>query len=213
MNKIVDLINLLQITRAQPQYGYAVAGGNIRIGNLAEHHYLVTMLGWQLTEIVNSKGANIDAYKVIKFCLLHDIGELFGGDIGMYYARANPTARIFAKQFEEENQRFISEYFVNNSEVKSLAKEILESESDEAHIAKIADYLEVTHYKFYNGQLKGSDFELVTPKLAEKVSKIKDRVAKEELIKFIHIWGEKMRGYDSFLDASVGALTDGNKVI
>ena len=172
MEKIIDLINLLQITRAQPQYGYAIGGGNTRIGNLAEHHYLVTMFGWQLADLVNKKGAKIDVYKVIKFCLLHDIGELFGGDIGMYYAKANPKARTFAKQFEEENQRFLSDYFSDKKEILELTKEILESSSDESHIAKVADYLEVTHYKLFNDQLKKKDIELVAPKLAEKVEKI-----------------------------------------
>lgn len=206
MNKIIDLINLLQISRNQPQYGYAVAGGNARIGNLAEHHYLVTMLAWQLCEMVNLEGANIDTFKVVKFSLLHDIGELFGGDIGMYYAKANPQAKIYAKQFEEENQKFLSNFFANKDEALALTKEILQSESDEAHISKIADYLEVTHYKFFNGQLKSNDFELIAPKLSEKVEKIKDEIAKKALIKFVEDWKQKMSSYDSFLDASTSAL-------
>ncbi|MFA6094417.1 MAG: HD domain-containing protein [Candidatus Paceibacterota bacterium] len=206
MDKITDLINLLQITRNQPQYGYAVAGSNIRLSNLAEHHYLVTMLGWQLSELVNGKGAKIDVFKVVKFCLLHDIGELFGGDIGMYYAKANPQARVYARQFEEENQKFLSKYFSNSDEVQTLAKEILESESDEAHISKVADYLEVTHYKLFNGQLKKKDIELIAPKLAEKIEKIQDVIAREELLKFVDSWKEKMVKYDSFLDASTDAL-------
>jgi len=206
MEKIIDLINLLQITRAQPQYGYAIGGGNTRIGNLAEHHYLVTMFGWQLADLVNKKGAKIDVYKVIKFCLLHDIGELFGGDIGMYYAKANPKARTFAKQFEEENQRFLSDYFSDKKEILELTKEILESSSDESHIAKVADYLEVTHYKLFNDQLKKKDIELVAPKLAEKVEKIKDKIAREELLKFVESWKQRMLKYDSFLDASTDAL-------
>ncbi len=206
MEKLINLINLLEITRAQPQYGYAVAGGNVRIGNLAEHHYLVTMIAWQLAVLVNKKGASVDVLKVIKFCLLHDIGELFGGDIGMYYAKANPQARSFAKQFEEENQKFLSDFFVNKDEMKSLSKEILESESDEAHIAKIADYLEVTHYKFYNGLLKGKDRELIAPKLLEKANKITDKIAKSELLAFIKEWQKKMGKYEAFIDASTDAL-------
>lgn len=203
---VINLINLLQITRAQPQYGYAIAGGNTRISNLAEHHYLVTMFGWQLAELANKKGANIDTYKVLKFCLLHDVGELFGGDIGMYYAKANPKARTLAKQFEAENQNFLSKYFCNKEEFSTLAKEILESESDEAHIAKIADYLEVTHYKLFNNQLKKKDIELVAPKLAKKADQIKNKIAKEELLEFIKAWKEKMMNFDSFLDASTEAL-------
>ena len=206
MEKIIELINLLQISRIQPQYGYAVAGGNARIGDLAQHHYLVTMLAWQLSELVNKNGAKIDTYKVLKFSLLHDIGELFGGDIGMYYAKANPQARTYAKQFEEENKKYLSKLFSNEKEVVELAKEILESQSDEAHISKIADYLEVTHYKFFNNQLKKKDIELVAPKLTEKIEKLQDTVAKKTLLDFVNSWKEKMLKYDSFLDASTDAL-------
>ena len=206
MDKVIDLINLLQISRIQPQYGYAVAGGNERIGDLAQHHYLVAMLGWQLSEVANTKGADLDTTKVLKFCLIHDIGELFGGDIGMYYAKANPAARNFAKQFEEENQKFLGTYFSNNEEYTKLTNEIMDSASDEAHIAKIADYLEVTHYKLFNGQLKKKDVELIAPKLAEKAEKLADQVARDELLVFVESWKQKMMKYDSFLDASTDAL-------
>ncbi len=206
METVVELINLLQMTRVQPQYGYAIAGGNARLGNLAEHHYLVTMLAWQLCELVNSKGAKIDTYKVVKFSLLHDVGELFGGDISMYYAKANPQARTYAKQFEEENQKFLSGYFSNKDEVLALTKEILESASDEAHISKVADYLEVTHYKFFNGMLEKKDIEMIAPKLAEKIEKMQDIIARTELLAFVESWKTKMLSYDSFLDATTGAL-------
>jgi putative hydrolase of HD superfamily len=206
MNKIIELINLLQVTRIQPQYGYALAGGNTRIGNLAEHHYLVTMLAWQLSEFVNSKGAKIDTYKVLKFCLLHDVGELFGGDIGVYYAKANPQARAFAKQFEEENQKFLSKFFCNEEEVLELTKEVLDSKSDEAHFSKIADYLEVNHYKLFTGQLKKKDIEYIAPRLTEKIENLKDEIAKKEMLTFVESWKEKMMNYDSYLDATTGAL-------
>lgn len=206
MDNIIDLINLLQISRIQPQYGYSIAGANMKQGNLAEHHYMVTMIGWQISDMLNAKGAKIDTLKVLKFCLLHDIGELFGGDIGMYYAKANPKARKAAKDFEKENQRFISQYFTNKQEVLDLSKEILESKSDEAHIAKVADYLEVTHYKLFNDQLKEKDVELIAPKLVEKVSLINDPVAKRELTVFIESWKNKMNKYNSFMDASTSAL-------
>lgn len=206
MNNIIELTNLLEITRIQPQYGYAVAGGNARIGNLAEHHYLVTMLAWQLCELINVGVTKVDTFKVLKFCLLHDIGELFGGDIGMYYAKANPAARKCAKQFEKENQKFISKYFGNKDEVSALTKEILESRSDEAHIAKIADYLEVTHYKFFNGQLKKRDVELIAPKLAEKIVLIKNAQVRKILLRFVKTWKVKMLKYDSFIDASADAF-------
>lgn len=206
MKKIIDLFNLLEISRVQPQYGYSIAGGSLRQGNLAEHHYLVTMIGWQLAAYLNDKGANIDVFKVVKFCLVHDVGELFGGDIGMYYAKANPQARTLAKQFEEENQKFLSKYFTDEEEIKSLSKEILDSESDEAHIAKIADYMELVHYKLFNNHLTGKDKDLGTTGLNSKIEKIKDPIAKKEVEEFLKNWFDTMRQYESYLDASTDAL-------
>jgi 5'-deoxynucleotidase YfbR-like HD superfamily hydrolase len=207
MDELVDLINLLEITRKQPQYGYAIFGGDIGLGNLAEHHYLVTMIGWQISDYLNKKGAHINAHKVMQFCLTHDLGELFGGDISMYYAQANPEARKYAKQFEEENQKFLSRFFSNKEEALALTKEILDSHSDEAHIAKIADYLEVTHYKLFADPLnKKKDLALIIPKLKEKAEKVSDVIAKKELLAFIDGWEKKMAGFDTFLDATTGAL-------
>jgi len=206
MKKITDLFNLLEISRVQPQYGYSIAGGSLKQSNLAEHHYLVVMIGWQLASYLKDKGADIDVFKVVKFCLIHDIGELFGGDIGMYYAKSNPQARSLAKGFEEENQKFLSKYFTDEEEIKALTKEILESESDEAHIAKIADYMELVHYKLFSNHLTGKDRDLGVKGLEGKISKIKDDIARDEVNKFIQNWFKQMNSYDTYLDASTDAL-------
>ena len=127
--------------------------------------------------------------KVLEFCLIHDLGELFGGDISMPYAKANPKAREHAKAFEEENQRFLSKFFGDQSEhFKELGHEILDAKSDEAVVAKIADYIEVTHYKQYVKVFSKFDTDLIKPKLVSVVEKIKDPIAKRELIKFADNW-------------------------
>jgi len=141
MNHLTNLFKLMELTRSQPQYGYALAGiQQDELSNLAEHHYLVTFIAWQLASQVKKAGAKIDVEKVLEFGLVHDLGELFGGDISMPYAKANPKARKHAKAFEEENQRFLSKFFGNQSEhFKELGHKILDAKSDEAIIAKIAD--------------------------------------------------------------------------
>ncbi|OHB15498.1 MAG: hypothetical protein A2431_00800 [Candidatus Zambryskibacteria bacterium RIFOXYC1_FULL_39_10] len=180
----------MELTRSQPQYGYALAGiQQDELSNLAEHHYLVTFTAWQLASQVKKAGAKIDIQKVLEFCLIHDLGELFGGDIAMPYARANPKAKIHAKAFEEENQRFLSKFFGNQSDYfKELGREILNAKSDECIIAKIADYIEVTHYKQYVKVFSKFDTDLVKPKLMEMIGKMKDPIAKRELNKFIKSW-------------------------
>src|SRR3989344_5119270 len=111
MKHLTNLFKLMQLTRSQPLYGYVVGGVQKNdLSNLAEHHYLVTFIAWQLARQIKSKGANINVEKVLEFAMVHDIGELFGGDISMPYARANPKAREYAKAFEEENQKFLSKF-------------------------------------------------------------------------------------------------------
>ncbi|SRR3989339_342054 len=190
MEHLTNLFRLMELTRSQPQYGYALAGiQQDELSNLAEHHYLVTFTAWQLASQVKKAGAKIDIQKVLEFCLIHDLGELFGGDIAMPYARANPKAKIHAKAFEEENQRFLSKFFGNQSDYfKELGREILNAKSDECIIAKIADYIEVTHYKQYVKVFSKFDTDLVKPKLMEMIGKMKDPIAKRELNKFIKSW-------------------------
>lgn len=190
MEHLTNLFRLMELTRSQPQYGYALAGiQQDELSNLAEHHYLVTFTAWQLASQVKKAGAKIDIQKVLEFCLIHDLGELFGGDIAMPYARANPKAKIHAKAFEEENQRFLSKFFGNQSDYfKELGREILNAKSDECIIAKIADYIEVTHYKQYVKVFSKFDTDLVKPKLMDMIGKMKDPIAKRELNKFIKSW-------------------------
>ncbi|KKU11676.1 MAG: hypothetical protein UX16_C0008G0017 [Parcubacteria group bacterium GW2011_GWB1_45_7] len=194
MKNLTDLFKLLEITRDQPQYGYALVG--IHQGdqsNLAEHHYLVTFIAWQIALHVKDAGAKIDVEKVLEFSLIHDLGELFGGDIAMPYARVNPKAKVLAKAFESENHQFLSKFFGKEKRhFLELSSEIMEAESDEALIAKIADYMELAHFRFHMKTFDKWDVELIGPKILEKISKIKDQIAKKELGKFLEMWVNQM---------------------
>jgi 5'-deoxynucleotidase YfbR-like HD superfamily hydrolase len=193
MKHLTKLIHVLEVTRMQPQYGYNLWGGDMRAGNLAEHHYMVAMIAWQLAASVNAIGAKINIQKVLEFALIHDVGELFGGDIAMPYAKANPKAREYAKKFEAENHAFIGKFFGSQEKnFRELSEEILDAQSDESRIVKIADYLEITHYKFFVNAFIKSDIDLVADKLTEKIDHIQDQVAKKELKKFIEVWKKEM---------------------
>jgi len=79
--------------------------------------------------------------KVLELCLIHDLGELFGGDVAMPYAKVNPKARELAKAFEAENQKFLAEYFGGQKEhFTNLINEVMDVESDESLVYKMADF-------------------------------------------------------------------------
>jgi 5'-deoxynucleotidase YfbR-like HD superfamily hydrolase len=190
MKNLPNLFKLVELTRSQVQYGYLLSGiKKDQLSNLAEHHYLVTFMGWQLALNLKQAGANIDVLKVIEFCLIHDLGELMGGDISVWYGKINPRARKFAKTFEEENQRFLAKYFGNDAKrFRKMAKEILDAKSDEALIAKVADYVEALNFKVYIGAFREADRKFNVEKLGGFIKKMKDKVAKKMLADFVTDW-------------------------
>lgn len=199
MQDLTKFLYLLETTRNMPQYGYSLSGGNSRLGNLAEHHYLVTMIAWQLAKKAEQAGGEIDVEKVLEFALIHDLGEIFGSDISMPYAAANPKAKKAAKAFEDENNKFLSQFFSGDEDYyKQMLKEILDSKSDEAHIAKIADYIEITTYKQYTDKFSKKDVALIEKKIDSKVKNIRDKRTKEEMRGFTKKWLEEISDFDNF---------------
>lgn len=190
MKHLPKLFKLAELTRAQTQYGYLLSGiPREKISNLAEHHYLVTFIGWQLASILKDAGARIDVLKVLEFCMIHDWGELMGGDISVFYAQANPKAKRLAVAFEEENQKFLSKYFgKGQKKFKALGHEILNYKSDEALIAKVADYVEALNFKVYVGAFREADRKFNVVKMQKYIKPMKDKIAKRMLTEFVTEW-------------------------
>ncbi len=189
----VNFFKLIQTTRSQSQSGYVVSGiQKAELSDLAQHHYLVTFTAWHLTQLIKENGGKINVERVIEICLFHDLGELFGGDIAMPYAKTNLTAKKLAKAFEQENQKYLIKMLGDNQLVKALFSEANEPKSDEGQVAKIADYIEVTHYKDYIGRRTAGDIRLVKGRMKEMVRKIKDPKARRYLTKFLNEWAKTL---------------------
>jgi len=97
--------------------------------NIATHSFRVTMIGWLL-----AKKENIEPYKVVMMCLLHDFSEIRSND-------HNWINKRYTKIFDEEiiNEQLGSLPFL---ELKELALEYEKRESKEAIIAKDADLID-----------------------------------------------------------------------
>lgn len=196
MKNITDLLTLLQVTRSQVQQGYILS--NVKkndLSNLAEHHYLVTMYALVLGKSIAASGGKIDLQKVLEFSLFHDVGEIFGGDISMPYARKNPKAREYAKKYERENQNFITQYFPDPSEYQAIMNECLDVNTDEAKVSKIADYIETAHYLHYFGYETEFTRIVTAENMKRVVESIGDEKTKDFCQSFIDDWeqnyGEK----------------------
>lgn len=97
--------------------------------NIATHSYRVTLIGWFL-----AKMENVDPYKVVMMCLMHDMGEVRTGDHNWIHKR---YVKIFEEEIKEEQLGGLP-----YPEMKEIADEYDMRESPEAVVAKDADMLD-----------------------------------------------------------------------
>ncbi len=193
MGQFHRFLRLLQTARAMPQTGYVLGGvKKSDLSDLAQHHYLVTITGWYLANLIIKNKGKINVERVLEICLIHDLGELFGGDIAIPYGLANPVARKLAKRFEGENQRYLTKFLAEIGQTKELFEQSNDLSSDEALVAKIADYIEVTEYKQYLGRLTDGDITLVTQRILKMSSKIKNRPSQIFLSRLVVEWSSAL---------------------
>lgn len=196
MENLTNLFKIMQLTRSMPQYGYVVAGIKQNdLSNLAEHHYLVTFIAWQIALSLKEKGANLDILKVLEISMVHDVGELFGGDVSFHYGRAHKVARQKAKEFEKENVLFLSRFF--NKPEKFLELNSLERgevTSDEAIISRFADLIECIYYKMTLDKVTPKDIEETVEALKARALEAKDEITKKELLNFLDAFSGVLEG-------------------
>ena len=189
------LFRLLELTRNMPQYGYVLAGiSKNELSDLAQHHYLVAMIAWQLARACQQNGSSINLARVLEISLTHDLGEIFGSDISMPYARANEEARTYAKQFERSNLGFLAHDFFTHDEqyFTALVTEEKELTSDEAIIVKIADMYEVTHYKALVAEVTSGDIEMAVIKINKVLAAMQDERTKQTLQTITNTWAKEI---------------------
>lgn len=148
MNTLSRFIAVLELTREQQQYGFFLAGlNNKNTSNLAEHHYLVTMIAWLLCEDINEHELLVKTEEVLKMCLIHDVGELFGGDVAAPLSRKRPDVKVHARAWENLTMEMLTALLPGKVQktLMTTHKAAEEKATDEAMIAKIADLIE-THF-------------------------------------------------------------------
>lgn len=148
MRNLAKFFSVMEMTREQQQYGFFIAGlNNKNTSNLAEHHYLVTMIGWMLCEYINEGEHLVNTDEVVRMCIVHDIGELFGGDIAAPLSRKRPDMKVHARALEAANLDIVTSLLSSRMKdtVKSIHAKSEAKQTDEAIIAKLADLIE-THF-------------------------------------------------------------------
>jgi len=210
---MIDLFKLLELTRAQPQYGYNVSlKGRGALPDLAQHHYLVAMIAWQLARRANAAGANVDVLRTLEMALVHDLPELFGGDINFYYARANSEARKGAKIMQEANAEFLAKHFEQDGgHFRELVEEEGKRETNEAVIVRVADHLECLVYKNYVSISSKHDKEGAFALLYKNAKRAPDQKVQDslsEIIKAIETGFAEDRSLEDIIWRSGDTLED-----
>lgn len=98
--------------------------------NIASHSFRVAFIGYFLAGL---EGA--DADRVLKMCLLHDIGETRSNDLNWVHKR-------YVKVYEDEICKDQLSFLSQNSQLKELAGEYSQRKTKEAKVAKDADILD-----------------------------------------------------------------------
>ena len=201
MEKLHQLFQMLELTRNQPQYGYAIAGiAKGAQSDLAQHHYLVAMIALFLARGSVLEGAKINVQKVLEMALTHDLGELFGGDLNFYYSKAKPKARELAKAFEDENRKFVFSFIEQGAEsFLKMSEEFENKSSDEGLLVQCADKMECTYYKVQVGAQIEADIVGIKKSLDSYVEKISDLKLKNYTKKVVDYWATVVEG-DSFIE-------------
>ena len=129
--KLLEAVSVAERLKDAPRHCYTRNG---RHESVAEHSWMMTLMAF----FMKDEFPEVDMDKVIKMCIIHDLGECFTGDI--------PT---FAKTKENEAvEENLLTNWVNSlpettkDEMKSLYKEMEERQTLEAKIYKAIDNLE-----------------------------------------------------------------------
>lgn len=102
-----------------------------KVQNIAEHSWRTTLIAW-----IIATAEKADTDKVVKMCLIHDVGESRTGDIAFMH-------RNYVDRHEELAEDHIFEDTALEAEAGGLLKEYNERKTLEAKIVKDADNLDV----------------------------------------------------------------------
>jgi len=128
---LLDALHVAERLKDTPRHCYTSGG---RRESVAEHSWRITLMAY----LVKDEFPEADMDKVIRMCIIHDLGECFTGDI--------PTFR--KTQADEETEERLLYQWVDSlpepycTELRALYDEMAERKTLEAKIYKAMDSLE-----------------------------------------------------------------------
>lgn len=196
MRSLAKFLALLELTREQPQYGYFLSGVRAyETSNLAEHHYLVTMIAWMLCEHINDETRLVNTDEVIRMCLVHDLGELFGGDISAPLSRRRPDMKVHARALEAANIDLLTSLLspAVRERVLETHRRAESKDTDEAVVAKFADMMETQFFLEHLGSHSPHRTPFYLNHIRPLVEHVRDERIRVKLRTFLDGFDEHVR--------------------
>ncbi len=102
--------------------------------SIADHSFRVAMMGYTL-----AKMAKLDADKVLKMCMFHDLEESRTGDL-------NYLQQAYVESDDDKALKHVMDGLPIEQDVLDIIEEFRAQETEEAKIAKDADVLELLFF-------------------------------------------------------------------
>lgn len=206
LNRLVRLMSLLQLTKEQPLTGYLSAGIKLHeTATLAEHHYTTALSAFFVCGELTRAGAKLNSEQIVAMCLIHDLGELFGGDIAGPLNRKYGDLRELKDKIAKRAISILADYLTaaGRGELMALFEEYEFGGSDEALVARIMDQMDhqffLEHHK-YETPSKGVDYRprFIKEHIEGLVEQIRDPVAHAYLARYLTEFNQNFlnQGFD-----------------
>ncbi len=207
MEKLLALLSVVQLTKQQPLTGYSVAGVKLaELPTLAEHHYTSALAAMFASRHIKKLGGNIDPEKIVAMLLIHDLGELFGGDISTPLSRTYPELREYKNKIGERAIDLMTKELPDEikNDFLDLYYACETKNSDEYWVVKFFDQLDhqlfLEHYNFGFGMpAKQDNFRnfIVDEHIGKLLENISDKITHQYLQELFTTYKEKFykRGF------------------
>ncbi len=132
--------------------------------SIADHSFRVAMMGYTL-----AKMAKLDADKVLKMCMFHDLEESRTGDL-------NYLQQAYVESDDDKALKHVMDGLPIEQDVLDIIEEFRAQETEEAKIAKDADVLELL---FFLKEQKDKGNQQSDNWIRGTVQRLKTDIAKE----------------------------------
>lgn len=153
MNNLLKLLSILELTKEQALTGFFPAGlKRFEVPSLAEHHYTAALMAMFLGQKINKVNPDFDSDKLLKMVLVHDLSEIFGGDIAGPLNRKYPDLREHKDEIGKRAMDMLGNFLGDDKEtLMALWEEFEFGKSDEAIVGKLIDQMDhQTTLEHYN---------------------------------------------------------------